>query len=83
MNTKIDTVQKVSTRDFLRNFKSFKARAGRGEHFAVMTNKEEAFRVEPPKVKRKKKYTMDDLLSIKFNGPKNLSQDIDKILYGA
>jgi hypothetical protein len=32
--------------------------------------------------KKKKKYTFKDLLSIRFSGDKDLSENIDKIVYG-
>jgi hypothetical protein len=50
-----------------------------------MTKQKVLKQVHPvePIVAGKKKYTLEDLMSIRFrSGDKNLSKNIDKILYG-
>jgi len=74
----------ITAREFTRSVSSFGKLAQNGQSFTVTKNGEEFFTVTPPKIKRKKKYNLDDLLKFTFSGgDPNMSKDIDKILYGA
>lgn len=53
----------------------------KGKSFLVMNRSEPIFRIEP--VTQKPQKGLDAFLNIHFSGDKNLSKDIDKILYGA
>ena len=53
-----------------------------GESFLIVRNSKPVFRIEPIKKPIKKKHTIKDLWKIRFDGKdKNLSKNIDKILY--
>lgn len=70
-------------RELLRNSKAISRDTKRGMSFVVAKNNEPLFRIEPMETKAKGKYTLKDLLSLRFHGKeKNLSKNIDKILYG-
>lgn len=70
-------------RELLRNAKGVTKASKRGVSFLVMTNTTPAFRIEPAEEVNTKKYTLKDLMSIRFrSGDKNLSKKVDKIVYG-
>ena len=52
-----------------------------GESFIIVRNTKPIFRIEPYK-KEGKKYSLADFSKIRFRGGKNLSKNIDKIIYG-
>jgi hypothetical protein len=52
----------------------------RGESFRVVKRGVTLGTIVPEK--KKKKYTLEDLWSISFKGGKNLSKEIDEIVYG-
>ena len=83
MNVKTQEPKIIGMRELLRNSKSVTKASKLGVSFLVMTNATPAFRIEPAEEVKKKKYTKKDLFSIRFrSGDKNLSKNIDKILYG-
>lgn len=72
---------RVSTRDWMRNFTGYKNRMERTGEMFVITNQDKDELVVQP-LPQKKKYTIKDLMKFRFSGPKNLSKNIDKIVYG-
>jgi antitoxin (DNA-binding transcriptional repressor) of toxin-antitoxin stability system len=65
------------------DLKSISQRVQNGEEFVVVKNSKPVFRIIPLEEKPVKKYTLKDFESIQFKGGKDLSKNIDKILYGA
>jgi antitoxin (DNA-binding transcriptional repressor) of toxin-antitoxin stability system len=80
MSTKAAPQQQISIRDFSRNMPSYRRRVRAGESFVVMNQKVADFVVSP--APKKKKYTMKDMLAFTFKGGKNLSMEVDEIVYG-
>lgn len=56
-------------------------KAKKGQSYIVVKNSKPVFRLEPFQAERKPKFTIEDFKKIRFKGGKNLSKDIDKILY--
>ncbi len=82
MNTKI-TPTKIGMRELVRNAKKIKEAAAAGEAFDVLDHGVTMFHIIPPIPEKVIKYTMEDLKKIRFStGDKNLSMNIDKIVYG-
>ena len=74
----------IGIKELQGNLKRVADAAQRGETFTVVRDSKPVFRIEPIVGRKTGKYTLKDLLSIRFNsGEKNLSKRIDKILYGA
>ena len=73
----------IGVRELSRNIKAISRATKRGISFMVLRNSEPLFRIEPvAEEKRKGKYTLKDLMSIRFNsGEKDLSKRIDEIVY--
>ena len=78
-----DTEKMIGIREFVRNTKAISRQTRKGISFIVMRNTEPLFRVEPIARPRTGKYTLKDLVSIRFKGEKDLSKRIDEIVYGA
>ena len=82
MNTKI-ALTKIGMRELVRNAKKIKEATARGESFEVLDHGVTAFHIIPPTPERIIKYTFEDLKKIRFStNDKNLSMNIDKIVYG-
>lgn len=78
-------IQKIiGVRELSRNMKAVSRATKRGMSYLVMRNNEPLFHINPVAEEgSKKKYTKEDLFSIRFNsGEKDLSQRIDEIVYG-
>ena len=74
----------IGIKELQGNLKRVADAAQRGETFTVVRDSKPVFRIEPITGDKKGKYTLKDLLSIRFNsGEKNLSKRVDEILYGA
>ena len=72
----------ITIHEFRKNFQRISMQAKYGQSFLVTKYNEPVFKIEPPEpLIEKPKYTMKDFSKIQFNGDKNLSRDIDKILY--
>ena len=52
-----------------------------GNSFVVVRNTKPVFRIEPYKIEKKNRYTLKDFEKIRFKGGKNLSKNIDKIIW--
>jgi len=74
--------QIIGVKQLHKNLKQISEAAMSGESFLIVRNSKPVFRIEPIKKTAKKKRTIKDLWKIRFDGKdKNLSKNIDKILY--
>lgn len=73
-------MNKISIREYLRNYNTYNDKVMKGECFVITKNNQDQIKLSP--VDTDKRYTMKDLLSIRFSGDKDLSKNIDKIVYG-
>ncbi len=77
MNQKMIGVKHLQTR-----FSEVTRAVQKGESFIVMKHTQPLFRIEPVTKKEQPRYTINDLMSIKFKSrDKNLSKKIDTYLY--
>ena len=74
----------ITVRELHKSLPAIAKRVAKGQSYVVTRYAKTLFRIEPdvPAETEKKTYTLDDILAIKFKGGKNLSRDIDKIVYG-
>lgn len=71
---------KISVREYMRNNVKYNLS---GKPFTLMNRDRELGTFVPKQLDEKKKiYTIEDIMKFRFNGPKNLSKNIDKIVYG-
>lgn len=84
-NSKAKTkVKTIGIRELSRDLKTVTWQAINGQSFVVMKNSEPVFRIEPVEEKQAKLYTLKDIKKLQFHsGEGDLSQNIDKILYGS
>lgn len=82
MNT--NTPQTVNMRDLARNLKKITSAVERGASFTVLRNAKPVFRIAPMETDEVKtmRLTLKDFARAQFKGPKNLSAEVDKIVYG-
>jgi len=74
--------QIIGVKQLHKNLKQISEAAMSGESFLIVRNSKPVFRIEPVKKIMKKKYSLDDFKKIQFkSGDKNLSKNIDKIVY--
>jgi len=74
--------QIIGVKQLHKNLKQISEAAMDGESFLIVRNSKPVFRIEPIEEIVKKKHTIDDLWKIRFKGKdKNLSKNIDKVLY--
>lgn len=76
MNEQIIGIKQLYT-----NLKEISHEALYGQSFIVVKNSKPVFRIEPIETVKKKKYNLEDFKKIQFKGGKNLSKNIDKIIY--
>jgi prevent-host-death family protein len=62
--------------------KDLPERVANGEEFIVVKNSKPVFKIVPLAPQPQRKYTLEDFKALQFKGGKNLSKNIDKILYG-
>lgn len=78
----------INIREFQRNMKSVGEKVAKGRSFLVLKNAKPVFEVRPvtlethKKTKRTQKEFLRDLSAIRIHGEKDLSRNIDKIVYG-
>ena len=71
----------IGTKEFLRNYLKIAKKAKKGQAFRVVRHSEEMFQIHPPA--QKNRYNLGDLKKLRFHGGgKNLSTEIDDIVYG-
>ena len=73
----------IGIKELQGNLKRVADAAQRGETFTVVRDSKPVFRIEPIVGRKIGKYTLKDLLSIRFKGDKNLSKRVDEIVYRA
>lgn len=72
----------IGIKELHHNLAKIAKEAKRGTSFVVLKHTTQMFRIEPPTT-QEKKYTWADLEKLQVNtGQKNLSRDIDHIVYG-
>lgn len=80
MNTQ---AQIIGIKQLHKDLKKISALVLEGQEFIVVKNSKPAFKIVPLE-SPKAKFTLKDLSQLQFNtGNKNLSKEIDKILYGS
>jgi len=74
--------QIIGVKQLHKDLKRISEAAMGGESFLIVRNSKPVFRIEPIREITKKKYTLDDFKKIQFrSGNKNLSKNVDKIVY--
>jgi len=74
--------QIIGIKELYKNLKKISKATAAGQSFLIVRNSKPVFRIEPIKKTVKKKYTINDLWKIRFKSKdKNLSKNIDKIVY--
>lgn len=73
-------MNQISIREYIRNYNDYNDKVMKGESFVIVKNNKPQIKLSP--IDSEKKYSMKDLMSIRFSGDKNLSKNIDKIVYG-
>ncbi|MFA6023832.1 MAG: hypothetical protein WC777_01265 [Candidatus Gracilibacteria bacterium] len=78
-----DGAEIVGIKELHQNMKTISDRALQGVEFIVFKSSKPIFRIIPYRTKKEKgKYTLKDFLKLQTHtGDKNLSKNIDKILY--
>ena len=73
----------ITVRELHQDLPRIAAKVKRGQRFIVVKHAVPLFSIGPAiEPLEKPQYTMADFAKIQFKGGKNLSRDIDKILYG-
>lgn len=77
-----DQSKRISIREYIRNYKIYNEDVcSTGTDIIITNQDEDVVRITP--AKSKKKWTIEDFKKMRFKGGgKNLSKDIDKIVYG-
>lgn len=75
--------QTIGIKELHRNLKTIAEKTSQGEEFLVIRNSRPAFRIVPlQKTSTKRKYNLRDFRQLQFrSGQKNLSRQIDQIVY--
>lgn len=71
-------------RDLTRNMKQITNAVARGQSFTVLCNGKSIFRIEPvvpDAIETPPHFSLADLETAQFAGPKNLSKKIDEVAY--
>lgn len=77
------TAQIIGIKQFHKDMKKITELVKEGQEFIVVKNSKPAFKIVPVN-KPEATFTLKDLSKLQFNtGQKNLSKEIDKILYGS
>ncbi len=79
-----DTTKRISIREYLRNYKAYNKEINLTGENIIITNQDndEVLLSPAPVVIKKRKWTIKDFEKGFFKGPKNLSKNVDKIVYG-
>lgn len=78
-----DTATRISIREYLRNYKKYNEMVNATGEKIIITNQDEDVVVLMPVETRKKLRTFEEIRQkLTFKGGKNLSKNIDKIVYG-
>ncbi len=79
-----DTAKRISIREYLRNYKKYNSEVKLTGKNIIITNQGDDEVVLSPadNAPKKRKWTFEELEKGFFNGGKNTSKNIDKIVYG-
>jgi hypothetical protein len=79
-----DTTKRISIREYLRNYKQYNSEVKLTGKNIIITNQDndEVVLSPAPKIKTLRSWTIKDFEKGFFKGPKNLSKNVDKIVYG-
>ena len=73
----------IGIKQLYRQLKQVSDAALQGKSFLVVKNSKPIFRIEPLEQKGQKKYSLEDFKKLQFETRgKNLSKEVDKIVYG-
>ncbi len=74
--------QIIGIKQLHKNLEQISEAVAKGKSFLIVRNSRPIFKIEPVEKFPKKKYTIDNLWKIRFRSKnRNLSKNIDKILY--
>lgn len=72
----------IGIKDLHKELSSIPDQVKNGTTFIVVKNSKPAFKIVPIDTQEEKRYTLDDLFALQFDGgDPNLSANIDKIVY--
>ena len=75
--------QIIGIKQLHKDLKNISMKVQQGQSYIVVKNSKPVFRIEPFESAEDKKYDLMDYKKFQFKtGDKNLSKEIDKILYG-
>jgi hypothetical protein len=79
-----DTIKRISIREYIRNYKKYNNEVKLTGKNIIITNQGDDEVVLSPanNVDKKRKWSIEDFEGCFFKGGKNLSKNIDKIVYG-
>jgi hypothetical protein len=79
-----DSTKRISIREYIRNYKKYNNEIKlTGKNIIVTNQGGDEITLSPvPKIKTLRKWTIKDFEKGFFKGPKNLSQNVDEIVYG-
>lgn len=79
-----DTTKRISIREYLRNYKAYNKEVNLTGEKIIITNQDNDEVVLSPvdTSPKKRKWTIEDFEGCFFKGGKNLSKNVDKIVYG-
>lgn len=79
-----DTTKRISIREYLRNYKKYNSEIKLTGKNIIITNQDTDEVVLSPadNMSKKRKWSIEDFEGCFFKGGKNLSKNIDKIVYG-
>jgi len=74
--------QRITIREYLRNYKKYNDMVNETREKIIITNHDEDTVMLTP-IEKKRRWTFDEIRKeLTFKGGKNLSKNIDKIVYG-
>lgn len=74
--------QRITIREYLRNYKKYNDMVNETREKIIVTNQDVDAVILSPVPNKKRLWTEKDFKAMRFKGGKNLSKDIDKIVYG-
>jgi hypothetical protein len=76
-------LQRITIREYLRNYKKYNNMVNETKEAIIITNQDTDVVVIGPALNKKRRWTFKEIREkLTFKGGKNLSKNIDKIVYG-
>ncbi|HEC30570.1 MAG TPA: hypothetical protein ENI66_00970 [Candidatus Yonathbacteria bacterium] len=72
----------IGIKQLHKNLKQVSDATAVGQSFLVVKNSKPVFRINPIEEVEEKKYKLEDFKKLQFNSDKNLSREVDKVVYG-